>query len=175
MIRKINISKFGLFSNFQWNFTRSGKKGEVKDVFFEKENIIYGRNYSGKTTLSRIIRSLETKNISDKYENVVFEIELDDRTKIDQNNYKENPLKIRVFNEDFIRENLSFIIDPNGQINSFAILGDNVTIQPQLDKLSNLLGSDEADKETGMYRNLKDLRKIESLKKEEWEKEENNK
>ena len=175
MIRKINISKFGLFSNFQWNFTRSGKKGEVNNVLFEKENIIYGRNYSGKTTLSRIIRSLETKNISDKYENVVFEIELDDKTKIDQNNYKENPLKIRVFNEDFIRENLSFIIDPNGQINSFAILGDNVTIQPQLHNLSNQLGSNEADNETGMYKNLKDLRKIESLKKEEWEKEEDNK
>ena len=175
MIRKINISKFGLFSNFQWNFTRSGKKGEVNNVLFEKENIIYGRNYSGKTTLSRIIRSLETKNISNKYENVVFEIELDDKTKIDQNNYKENPLKIRVFNEDFIRENLSFIIDPNGQINSFAILGDNVTIQPQLHNLSNQLGSNEADNETGMYKNLKDLRKIESLKKEEWEKEEDNK
>ena len=107
MIKKVNIKNFGLFSDFQWNFTRSGKKGEVNDIFFEKENIIYGRNYSGKTTLSRIIRSLETKNISDKYENVVFEIELDDKTKIDQNNYKENSLKIRVFNEDFIRENLT--------------------------------------------------------------------
>ena len=169
MIRKINISKFGLFSNFQWNFTRLGKKGEVNNIFFEKENIIYGRNYSGKTTLSRIIRSCETKNISDKYENVVFEIELGDRTKIDQNNYKENSLKIRVFNEDFIRENLSFIIDPNGQINSFAILGDNTIIQPQIDVLSNELGIKESGKETGLYKTLIIKKDNERKEKEKWD------
>lgn len=169
MIKKVNIKKFGLFSDFQWNFTRAGKNDQVNNVVFEKENIIYGRNYSGKTTLSRIIRSLETKNISDKYENVVFEIELDHGTKIDQNNYKENSLKIRVFNEDFIRENLSFIIDPNGQINSFAILGNNTMIQPQIDVLSNELGIKESEKETGLYKTLIIKKDNEIKEKEEWD------
>ena len=107
MIKKINIKKFGLFSNFQW-------KNKIKDKgnnesYFLKENIIYGRNYSGKTTLSRIVRSLETKTISDKYDTPEFEIELVDEETINQNNYTKNSLKIRVFNEDFVRENLNSI------------------------------------------------------------------
>ncbi|MFR0679264.1 AAA family ATPase, partial [Dysgonomonas mossii] len=53
MIKKIDIQKFGLFSNYNWN-SEVGSDPE-KDVF-KKVNIIYGRNYSGKTTLSRIFR-----------------------------------------------------------------------------------------------------------------------
>lgn len=158
MIKKINIKKFGLFSDFQWNFERKKKKEEKEKVFFQKENIIYGRNYSGKTTLSRIIRSLETKNISEKYENPTFEIELYGNSKINQSNYTSNSLNVRVFNEDFIKENLSFIIDPNGKINPFAILGENTEIQPKIDALSKELGNKEEDKETGLYKNLKDLK-----------------
>lgn len=166
MIKKINIKKFGLFSNFQW-------KNKIKDKgnnesYFLKENIIYGRNYSGKTTLSRIVRSLETKTISDKYDTPEFEIELVDEETINQNNYTKNSLKIRVFNEDFVRENLSFIIDPNGQIASFAILGENTDIQSQIDQLINELGSNEKDEETGMYKNLKDFEESRNLKEQEY-------
>lgn len=157
MINKIYIKKFGLFSDFQWNFERNNKKGEKEKVFFQKENIIYGRNYSGKTTLSRIIRSLETKTISDKYQNPEFEI-LYDKIKINQNNYASNSLKVRVFNEDFVKENLRFIIDPDGEIIPFAILGENTEIQPKIDALSKELGNNEIDKETGLYKNLKDLK-----------------
>lgn len=119
--------------------------------------------------MSRIIRSLETKNISEKYENPTFEIELYSESKIDQSNYASNFLNVRVFNEDFIKENLSFIIDPNGKINPFAILGENTEIQPKIDALSKELGNKEEDKETGLYKNLKDLKSIEISKKGEWE------
>lgn len=168
MIKKIDIKKFGLFSDFQWNFERKKKKEEKEKVFFQKENIIYGRNYSGKTTLSRIIRSLETKTISEKYENPTFEIELYDNSKINQNNYTSNSLKVRVFNQDFVKENLSFIIDPNGKINPFAILGENTNIQPQIDKLVDELGSNEKDNETGLYKNLRDLQESKNIKYRDW-------
>lgn len=167
MIKKIDIKKFGLFSDFEWKNKIRDKGNNVVD--FQKENIIYGRNYSGKTTLSRIIRSLETKTISEKYENPTFEIELYGNSKINQSNYTSNSLNVRVFNEDFIKENLSFIIDPNGKINPFAILGENTNIQPQIDKLVDELGSNEKDNETGLYKNLRDLKSIESSKKGEWE------
>lgn len=166
MIKRIDIKKFGLFSDFVWKNSIRDAGNNVVD--FQKENIIYGRNYSGKTTLSRIIRSLETKTISDKYQNPEFEI-LYDKIKINQNNYASNLLKVRVFNEDFVKENLRFIIDPDGEIIPFAILGENTNIQPQIDKLVDELGSNEKDNETGLYKNLRDLKSIESSKKGEWE------
>lgn len=57
MIKKINIGNLGLYQNFQWDLSvRDTPGNNIKE--FKKENIIYGRNYSGKTTLSRIIRSI---------------------------------------------------------------------------------------------------------------------
>jgi len=56
MITKIDIEKFGLFKDYQWskNFGNDSNAG-----VFKKVNIIYGRNYSGKTTLSRMFRCIE--------------------------------------------------------------------------------------------------------------------
>ena len=48
MIKKININNLGLFKSFNWDSIRD-KGNSVIDL--KKENIIYGRNYSGKTTL----------------------------------------------------------------------------------------------------------------------------
>ena len=57
MIKKINIGNLGLYQNFQWDLSvRDTPGNNIKE--FKKENIIYGRNYSGKTTLSSIIRSI---------------------------------------------------------------------------------------------------------------------
>jgi len=51
MIRTIrSITRFGIFQDFMW---------ETSTPPFERYNIIYGWNYSGKTTLSRIFRALE--------------------------------------------------------------------------------------------------------------------
>lgn len=72
---------------------------------FKKYNLIYGWNGSGKTSLSRILRSFELEqNAFDNPTNTgQFEFKLDDRTTINQDNlsgYKE----IRVFNNDFIED-----------------------------------------------------------------------
>jgi wobble nucleotide-excising tRNase len=90
-------------------------------VLFKPINIFYGRNYSGKTTLSRIIRALETGNISDKYENPQFEICLQDIADTTQNNLTAHGKKIRVFNEDFVKDNLRFIVNSDESITPFAI------------------------------------------------------
>lgn len=57
MIAKIDIERFGLFSNYYWK----QHIGTENNQIFNKMNIIYGRNYSGKTTLSRIFRCIEMK------------------------------------------------------------------------------------------------------------------
>lgn len=154
MIEKISNITFGIFKNYDWN------KSLGKDTKFEKINIIYGRNYSGKTTLSRIMRAVETKTISDKYENPQFEICLNDedigKRIITQSNYSSNEEIFKVFNEDFIRENLSFPYNDNGNIKSFALLGKgNVDLKSEIDKLSNELGSAKEENETGLYKEQK--------------------
>jgi wobble nucleotide-excising tRNase len=78
MIEYIDIQDFGSFQNFVWRDSiRDGGNNIEK---FKKLNIIYGRNYSGKTTLSRIFRSLETGKLPDKFENPAFTVGTDSGT-----------------------------------------------------------------------------------------------
>ena len=62
-IKKIDIMNFGSFKNYTWI---------NRDTEFKSVNIIYGRNYSGKTTLSRIFKCLEDKELHNDYENPQF-------------------------------------------------------------------------------------------------------
>lgn len=148
MINIITDINFGIFKNFNWD---SNFDNNIK---FEKINIIYGRNYTGKTTLSRIIRGVETGFISEKYIDPKFKLVFDDNKNITQENYKNNTNIIRVFNEDFIRDNLSFPYNDDGKIKSFALLGkENVDIHKQIHKIEEELGTNEK-KKTGLYKEL---------------------
>lgn len=154
MIKKFEtIKNLAVFNDFNWDNSVKDKNGNVLD--FKTINIIYGRNYSGKTTLSRIVRALETGSISDKYSNPEFNVVFDDGTSINQKQLDKCNYDIRVFNEDFVRENLSFLMDTNndGEIKSFAILGDdNAKIQSEIDSIKISLGSNEEGNESGLYK-----------------------
>ena len=158
MITKFkSIKNLAVFKNFDWDKTVLEKDGSIK--LFKDINIFYGRNYAGKTTLSRILRSLETGEISNKYEKPSFEILFKDRINITLQDINKHDKKIRVFNEDFIKENLRFIIDPNKDIEPFAILGDdNNKIKEDIQRIERELGSIEQDKETGLYKELRDVK-----------------
>lgn len=101
MIKRINrIRNMGVFSNYTRN-------SEIRD--FEEKNIIYGWNYSGKTTVSRLISYLDKNTqIDGDYESAEFEVELSDGKKINNTNRDNSPLLIKVFNSDFIKNNLHF-------------------------------------------------------------------
>lgn len=167
MIKKFKtITNLAIFKDFNWDNSVRDKDGNVID--FKTINILYGRNYSGKTTLSRIIRALETGAISDKYSNPKFEIEFEDGSIINQDNYATSNHDIRVFNEDFVRENLSFLLDTNndGEIKPFAVLGeDNAKLQSEIESIKALLGSNEEGNESGLYKDR--VLKIEAFKKAE--------
>ncbi|MCD6047075.1 MAG: hypothetical protein K0S08_722 [Gammaproteobacteria bacterium] len=151
MIRKFKkIDNFGIFKAFDWESELCDQSGHARN--FQHINIIYGRNYSGKTTLSRIVRSLETGEISDKFERPSFSIELADGTCITQDTITAHNKKMRVFNEDFVRENLRFITNPDDNIEPFAILGDdNNKIEKKIEELETELGSKQVGNETGLY------------------------
>ena len=106
MINKISkLKNFGIFHDFSW-------KAELPE--FKKFNLIYGWNRSGKTTISRAFASCEKKCVYDEEkfkqypENGEFEIRVSNNTTIKNTNVSTNSLPVKVFNKDFIDENISF-------------------------------------------------------------------
>ena len=139
----------GVFHNFKWEKSL-GNENNI--AAFSMVNILYGRNYSGKTTLSRIFRAMETGELSDKFENPSFNVALADGIQTSQTTLTNHGKKIRVFNEDFVRDNLRFITNPDDSIEPFAILGDgNNKIEKEIEELESELGSNDEGKQTGLY------------------------
>lgn len=159
MITKFKtIKNLAVFQKFNWDTTIIDDRNSV--VLFKPINIFYGRNYSGKTTLSRIVRALETGKISDKYENPQFEVSIKDIADITPSNLTAHGKKFRVFNEDFVRENLRFIANSDESISPFAIIGGNATIELEMQQLKIDLGSNEVGSESGFYLELKNASTI---------------
>ena len=153
-----SITSLGIFKSFNWD--KEVLDGNRKPMDFKEINIIYGRNYSGKTTLSRILRAMESGNLSDKFESPEFCVAFSDGMQSTQSNLTSHGKAIRVFNEDFVRDNLRFITNPDDNIEPFAILGQNNNkIEQEIAVLETELGEKEAGKETGLYAKLAEARK----------------
>jgi len=163
MIKKIqSINNLAVFNDFNWDDSVKDKNGNICE--FKNINILYGRNYSGKTTLSRILRAMETGELSDKYDNPSFSVLFDDQTEVSQDAPNTHGKSIRVFNEDFVRDNLKFIADPDEGINAFAILGsDNNLIEAEIKVLKDELGLNEEGKESALYASLIEAKKKQSI------------
>tara|TARA_R110002167_G_scaffold169693_1_gene367599 strand:+ start:1598 stop:3850 length:2253 start_codon:yes stop_codon:yes gene_type:complete len=118
MITKINkIKDFGVFKNFNGNALP-----ELKTF-----NLIYGWNYSGKTTLSRVFRCLEKGELHRDYLTATFEME--DATAKYDNTFAVKA-NIRVFNSDFVKDNLKWDAD---NIEPIFLLGaENIELQTAL-------------------------------------------
>jgi len=168
MITKIDIEKFGLFKNYKWD-TEIGKQET-----FRRINIIYGRNYSGKTTLSRILNCIENKKNHEKYLNAIFNIEFSNNKFISQSNISEEftDYKIRVYNSDFVKSHLSWLHNEDGTINPFTILGaKNVEIENKVKAINDQLGSVEEN--VGLLPQLQQAEKTHEQKKNAYETKQN--
>ena len=125
-----SIKDFGVFNDF------SGS--DIKE--FSENNIIFGWNYSGKTTLSRLFRCLEMNKRHEDYRSVKFRIKLDNDNIITERGIQSNKLAIRVFNSDYIKENLCWDQSDN-PIKPILIVGrKNIELQ-------NLIKKHESEKE----------------------------
>ncbi len=115
---------------------------------FRRLNIIYGRNYSGKTTLSRIFKCIEDTSLHKNYPDCGFSITLSDRTVL-TNLKMQSSYKIRVYNSDFVKENLDWLHNDDGTIKPFTILGaKNVELDKQIKEIELKLGN--IDEKTGL-------------------------
>lgn len=111
MIRTIqNIKAFGVFSGFRW------PAGLPE---FKQFNLIYGWNYSGKTTLSRAFRCFELKQRHSDFTDAEVQLKAYDG-KLHQLSAPHTAPEFRVFNSDFVRENLSF---ESGTASPVLVLG----------------------------------------------------
>lgn len=163
ILKLSKISNFGIFKNFEWDTSLAilANKNSDQSYDFKDVNIFYGRNYSGKTSLSKIIRSLETKRISPKYTMPEFEITLTDSSTITSSSLDEFNQPIYVYNSDFVKENLKFIHDETQDIESFSVTlgGDNQKVLDDIKRLKEELGSNEENFETSIYLDIKNKRR----------------
>jgi wobble nucleotide-excising tRNase len=146
-IKKLqSVRNFGSFQGFEWH---------AGIPTFSPVNILYGRNYSGKTTLSRILRCFETKCLPDRIDSPSFAIEMDDGRVLTEADVQQG-LCIRVFNQDFVKDNLQFIRDPNGGVTPFAVLGaENAQLEQRIAEIQSTLGSRDELAEVGLYATLR--------------------
>lgn len=145
MFTKINkIKNFAIFKDFDWDTSVRDEGRTVGKL--KKLNIIYGRNYSGKTSLSRIMRSLELKQKHGNYSNSEYSFLHDGGQPINQGNLESCQYNIRVYNRDFVDDNLKWLSNPDGSIKPFAVLGEhNITLEKEIAEKEDLLGSEEID------------------------------
>ena len=116
MITKINkLKNFGIYRDFSWN-------NDIPQ--FQRYNLIYGWNKSGKTTLSRVLLACEKQTVDFETfpKNGEFQIEFEDAPKLNQDSVQECNSQIRVFNTDFVEENVSF--DPTNSSNPIVYLSE---------------------------------------------------
>lgn len=111
MIRRIElIKRFGVFGNFQW------PAGLPE---FRQFNLLYGWNYSGKTTLSRAFRCFEQKAPHADFADAQLELRAHDGAVYELSAPSSAPV-FRVFNSDFVQESLRFA---DGSAEPILVLG----------------------------------------------------
>ena len=123
MIHKIKkIKNLGIFSDWK----------SPDDITFKNYNLIYGFNGTGKSTLTKLFSSIEHNKNNIAFNNLEFNIELDSGITLDEQ-YKNIPPTIRVFNEEFVKENALF---EKGTTQSIIYIGkENAELKKEIDEL----------------------------------------
>lgn len=138
MISKINkIKNFGIFQNFSFDSSITS---------FGKYNLLYGWNGSGKSTLSRLFRCFELKEKHEDYKNAEFEIE-DNTSIVYDESFEKTPL-LKVFNTDFINDNLELEL---GKTKPIIWIGHgNKKLKDEITVLNNTIQEKNENPQNGL-------------------------
>ena len=123
----------GIFRDFTWP--------DLPD--FGRYNLIYGWNGTGKTTLSRLFRDLEVCR-APKMGEAVLRI---NGTDVPGDSFPESTLQVRVFNRDFIRENV-FPVGSEGMPPILVLGAENVERQKEIEGLKEHRATAQAEQES---------------------------
>ena len=142
MIKRIkSIKNFGVFNKYQT---------DPSFLEFNKYNLIYGWNASGKTTLSRIFRCFELKKIHSNFPQAEFQLKMEDRS-LRNHESLDKISNIRVFNKDFIDES---VFTEGGKVKPIYYIGkEDIEKKKQLEGLK-----EEEDLKERLHYKEKDLR-----------------
>ena len=145
MIKRIKkVENFHVFKNFSW-------PSDLTE--FKKFNLIYGWNGSGKTTLANLFRQMEDKVVIDDCGKFEFDTA---SGPINESNLTRCNLQIKVFNQDFIKEN---VFTKTGEVSPIFFIGkDGISKQKEIDELKIQLSSLEDDQ----VNNSRELKKAEA-------------
>lgn len=143
--RIVQLRKCRIFRDFTW-------PDELSE--FSRFNLFYGWNGSGKTTLSRILSDLQDRRTPSDGD-VVLSLEGKEITGAD---FKHATIPVRVFNRDFVTENVFRVVD--GDLPPILILGEeNIEKEKRLEGLRVQL----ADLEGSLLTAQKEREKAEDL------------
>jgi len=136
MIKKIvKIKNIGIFRDFNWNDSSIPE--------FKKYNAFYGWNATGKTTITRLLSVFEKVNLGriEFGDDSLLIIKTDDvELKLSKGVSIPDLLKnkIKVFNEDFINENLNW---EEGKASKILLMGkEQIQQKQELQGIINKLG-----------------------------------
>ena len=122
MIQHIDhLQNLGILRNLQW--------GGLAD--FKKRNLIYGWNYSGKTTLSRLFGVFERPERLANFAGISFRVTMEDGTSFSEATLAQAP-RTRVFNRDFVSANFA---QEHTAPAVFILGAANVALRQRLERL----------------------------------------
>lgn len=130
MITKINkLKRFGIYQNYTW--------GAIDD--FKIKNLVYGWNYSGKTTLSKLFQVLEFKDKNRCFSGSEIEITTSDGTTTrtyNQDSLNTFPFTAKVFNSEYVKRIFTWD-EPKAGFNPISFyLGDTAgDLKDKIEKL----------------------------------------
>ena len=130
-INKIKNLSYGLFQGFRW----------PSDLdIFAKRSILFGWNGTGKTTLSKVFRVLETGVLlANEGSFPTFSFEIEGERDLTENNISKSPY-IRVFNKDFIDDVVFRSEDQGGTPFIYYIGEKQASLEKELLSLEKNLG-----------------------------------
>lgn len=128
MIKNIEtIENLGIYENYKRNNTINN---------FMQYNLFYGWNGGGKSTLSKLFRSLETKEINEDFPKMKFSMRLVDDSQITEKDFIDLNKKVFVFNQEFIDENINW----DSKLNSILLLSEEkIKEMKEYDNIKELL------------------------------------
>lgn len=119
--RVARLKESGVFRDFTW-------PAELAE--FGRYNLIYGWNGTGKTTLSRVLRALESRAVPSPGE-ITLGIDGQD---VPGSRFGEQQIPVRVFNRDYVAESV-FPIGGDAVAPIFVLGKESVDKQKEVDRL----------------------------------------
>jgi Uncharacterized protein conserved in bacteria len=130
MIESIEeLKDFGIYKSFR-------KNSQLHN--FSKYNLFYGWNGSGKSTLSKLFALLGKGEIPEVFQKSQFKVALNGGRIVKHDDFESAGLKVCVFNQDFINEN----IDWNKSMKSLLLVSEE-----RIDDHKRLLSLNDQKKE----------------------------